>query len=253
METLNTLFVGKVLKELPKLASTNQYALSLLSKSKPIEGTVISTSDQYQGRGQIGSAWESEPRKNITLSLILYPSFLPIKDQFQLNQAISLAVRDCVQQFVPGDVKIKWSNDIYVGKKKICGILIQNNLSSSKIASSVIGIGINVNQTEFLTNPPNPTSLKIETGQVFDLEEIRKVLCHCIEVRYLQLKSGKTKLLQADYLKHLYQFEEMALYKRLNEEVFYGKIIGIEDSGKLKIENEEGSIESFAVKEVRFL
>ncbi len=253
METLNTLFVGKVLKELPKLASTNQYALSLLSKSKPIEGTVISTDDQYQGRGQIGSGWESEPRKNITISLILYPTFLPIKNQFLLNQAISLSVMDCIQKFLPGNVKIKWSNDIYIENNKVSGILIQNNLSNSRIYSSIIGIGINVNQTKFITQPPNPTSFKLETWQEFDLQVVRNELCHCLEIRYLQLKAGKIALLQDDYLQNLYRFEKMALYQRLNEDVFYGKIIGIENSGKLKIEDEFGVVESFAVKEIRFL
>ena len=165
MPNKNTLFVGKVLVELPRLTSTNLYAQELLSKSKPSEGTVISTSDQYAGRGQIGSGWESEAHKNITLTFIFYPAFLPIRQQFQLTQAISLGVKDCIEHFVPKNVKIKWPNDIYINDKKTCGILIQNTLSGAQISSSIIGIGININQTHFQTNPPNPTSFKLEMEQ----------------------------------------------------------------------------------------
>lgn len=252
LETLNTLFVGKVVKEFPKLASTNQYATDLLSKSKPSEGTVISTPNQYAGRGQIGSKWESEADKNLNLSFIFYPTFLPIRNQFQLNQAISIGVKECIAEFVPENVKIKWPNDIYIGNRKVCGILIQNTLASSKITSTVIGIGINVNQIDFITNPPNPTSLKLEIGQNLDLEQVRNVLCQKIERRYLQLKANRIQELNQDYLANLYRINQMSLFKRLNEETFFGKILGVEDSGKLLIENEFGERESFAVKEVKF-
>jgi BirA family biotin operon repressor/biotin-[acetyl-CoA-carboxylase] ligase len=253
LETVNTLFVGKVLKEFPKLASTNQYATDLLSKSKPSEGTVISTPNQYAGRGQIGSGWESEAGKNLNLSFIFYPTFLPIRKQFQLNQAISLAVRDCIAELVPKQVKIKWPNDIYIENKKVCGILIQNTLASTKITSSVIGIGINVNQTNFLTNPPNPTSLRIELGHEVDLTFARSILCEKMEKRYLQLKANRIQKLKQDYLNTLYRFDQMSLFKRLNEDTFYGKILGVEESGKLVIENEFGERACFAIKEVRFV
>lgn len=253
MESLNTLFVGKVVRVFPKLASTNQYATDLLSKSKPSEGTVISTPNQFAGRGQIGSGWESEADKNINLSIIFYPTFLPIRKQFQLNQAVSLGVKDCIAHFVPENVKIKWPNDIYIHNKKVCGILIQNTLTGSIISSSVIGIGINVNQTTFKTNPPNPSSLKLETNQELGLKRVREVLCQKIETRYLQLKAGKVKELYQDYLHNLYRYDKMSLFKRPNEDTFYGKILGVEETGKLLIENEYGDQENFAIKEVRFI
>ena len=116
-----------------RLSSTNAYAAELLSKDKPAEGTVVSTDDQYAGRGQIQNVWESEPNKNISLSIILYPVFLEVRQQFLLNQAISLAVSDSIKEIVPmGTVKIKWPNDIYLNNRKVCGILIQNQIQAKK-------------------------------------------------------------------------------------------------------------------------
>ena len=128
----DTLFIGRNHIEVPSVNSTNEYAPTLLSKSKPPEGTVISTQDQYAGRGQIGSSWESQPGKNISLSIILYPIFLPIAQQFLLNQCISLAIFDLADKYFPKKTEIKWPNDIYVKGKKVAGILIQNTISGSQ-------------------------------------------------------------------------------------------------------------------------
>ncbi len=253
MERLNTLFVGRTLHDLQELASTNEYALALLSKSNPPEGTVISTPCQTDGRGQIGSKWESEPGKNINLSIILYPDFLEVRQQFRLSQAISLAVCDFVKNYLPSfQVAIKWPNDIYVANLKIAGILIQNTLMNNCIRASVAGIGININQTEFLSHPPNPTSLTLQTGRVYDLRELVPALCHFVETRYLQLKSGKMVFLQGDYLRCLYRFGEPCAYQRANGEVFHGAISGLEESGKLKL-SVNGREEVFGLKELKFL
>ncbi|MEK7257732.1 MAG: biotin--[acetyl-CoA-carboxylase] ligase [Bacteroidota bacterium] len=255
---MNTLFVGQVVHRLPEVASTNDHAFALLSKSKPPEGTVISAAEQTAGRGQIGSGWESEPGKNLTLSFIFYPEFLPANRQFLLSQAISLGVFDFISNELLSfsgmpPVFIKWSNDIYIGDKKVVGILIQNILIGSILRSSVVGIGININQIVFLTNPPNPTSLKLETGSDFDLEILLADLCSCLEKRYLQLKSQKISLLRQDYLSHLYRLHQPAFYQRSNGEIFRGTIAGVAESGKLEMVLEAGGIEYFDLKEIRFL
>lgn len=239
--------------DLPQVASTNAYALELLSKSKPAEGTVISTQHQTAGRGQIGSTWESEPNKNISLSAIFYPDFLAVKDQYLLNIFVSLAVLDFVNNCLPErPVSIKWPNDIYVGKLKIAGILLQNSLINNQIRSTVVGIGININQTTFLTNPPNPTSLSLESGQVFNLEELIPTLCEFLESRFLQLKAGKIVPLQHEYLQHLYRFAIPANYRRANGESFTGTITGIDEIGRLKLDI-GGKTEVFDLKEIRFI
>lgn len=249
----NTLFVGKVLLHLKELDSTNAYALNLLSKNKPSEGTVISAWNQTCGRGQIGSNWESEAGKNITMSLILYPNFLPIKQQFLLNQAISLSVFDFVSRFVSAEVKIKWPNDVFVNNKKIAGILIQNSLSSNIFQSSVIGLGININQTIFKSDAPNPTSVKLETDNENNLEDLMELLCADLEKRYLQLRSGNISLIQQSYLNNLYRFQEDAIYQRMdNQEIFSGKIVGTDETGKLLVDHNKGQ-SAFSMKTIKFL
>jgi len=246
------LFIGRNFHDLPTVNSTNEYALTLLSKSKPPEGTVISTLNQHAGRGQIGSSWESESGKNITLSIILYPTFLPISQQFLLNQIISLAVFDLVEEHFPLKTKIKWPNDIYINEKKVAGILIQNAISGTQIRSSVIGIGININQELFISKASNPTSFKLELGKEIDIEKIIYKLCYCIENRYLKLKSRNLVPLQTDYLQHLYRYKTESIFQRPDGQIFKGIITGIADSGQLQVET-TGKTETFGLKEIKFL
>jgi len=248
----NTLFIGKVFIHLPQLDSTNQYATTFLSKNNPSEGTVISTYCQENGRGQIGSKWESEPDKNISLSVILYPRFLQIQQQFLLSQIVSLGVFDFITKYIKQNIKVKWPNDIYVGNKKIAGILIQNTISLNQLQAAVVGIGINVNQEQFLSDAPNPTSLKLETGINFNLDELIKELCSCLEKRYLQLRSQQYHLIQQDYLNNLYRFMEEGLFERPDGTIFNGKIVGITPIGKLRIVHQLGE-EAFEIKGVRFV
>lgn len=251
MQEQNTLFIGKVLLHQEELPSTNTYAQELIAKSKPIEGTVISTFRQPQGRGQVGSKWESEPDKNLTLSVILYPTFLPPLQNFALNKAIALAVRHFIAELLPDQsVTVKWPNDIYVGTRKICGILIQNSLNRHALASSIVGIGINVNQTIFSKDIPNPSSLQLENGKEYDLSSLIPRLCWHLEVMYLRLKSGHFAILDAEYLAHLYRYQAPTVFKRINGTVFLGKISGISGSGQLMVTHEEGGEEAFDLKEI---
>lgn len=253
MQHLNTLFVGKVLLHFQELDSTNSHAQELLAKSKPVEGTIVLASAQPQGRGQHGSRWESEPGKNLTLSLILYPDFLPAWRNFVLNKAVSLAVRDCIAAFLPQkNVAIKWPNDIYVGDKKIGGILIQNTLKQSMIASTIIGIGLNINQTQFSAAVPNPTSLQLESGSEFALETVLAALAQRLEQYYLQLRAGNWEQLDIFYLQRLYRLGTNSVFQRIDGTVFRGVITGISDSGRLQISHDD-FVETFDLKEVSFV
>ena len=246
----NTLFVGKELHSFSSLSSTNTYTTELLSKSNPPEGTVILTYNQTAGRGQIGSKWESAPDKNVSMSVILHPKFLAAREQFNLNATVSLAIFDVVSQYVD-NVKVKWPNDIYIGKKKVAGILIQNTLTGKNIQSAVVGIGLNVNQTAFTSDAPNPTSLKMETGEEIDLDTMVQEIATALEKRYLQLKSGKAKDIRRAYIMHLYRFGKPFTFQRQDETYFTGIITGISNLGKLVIDTETGE-EEFGLKEVRF-
>lgn len=248
----STLFIGKINFNFDSLPSTNLYALELLSQKKPLEGTTVTAKNQFDGKGQLNNKWESEPYKNITMSVIFYPSFLSVSNFFLLNQAIALGVHDFIQNHVKKQVKIKWSNDIYVDSKKIAGILIQNNLQGTLINSCVVGIGLNVNQELFLSDAPNPTSLILQTGKQFDLEILMEDLCKCLENRYLQLRQQNFATLRNDYANVLYQRDEWCNYIRtVSGERFLGRIEGVKDSGQLIMQTNRG-LELFDFKEIKF-
>lgn len=249
-----TLFIGKTIHHFESLPSTNDYATQLLSKSNPSVGTAISTYNQTQGKGQHDSIWESSANQNLTLSILLQPTFLLPKHQFWLSQAVALAVRDFVADFVTKKrVFIKWSNDIYIEDEKISGILIQNIISGSTIAHSILGIGININQTNFSFNSHRKaTSLAKVNNEVFNLDELRQHLFWHIEVRYLQLKQNKIHKIQTDYMDHLYKYQISHQYELPNGEQFTGFIQGITPFGNLVI-NRNGELLTFGIKEVKFL
>lgn len=252
---MKTLFVGQNSIHLNSVASTNSYASELLRQIKPIEGTLIYTFDQQNGRGQRGSGWESEANKNIALSLILNPTFLQADNQFLITKIISLSVADLMAEWLypynlSSEIKIKWPNDIYVGNKKIAGILIENTLRENNIQSSIIGIGINFNQTEFITTK-NATSLKILTNKEVELLPAVEQICEFMEARYLQLKTNKEENINCDYLQNLYRFEEWCNYSSKNQK-FVGKIIGVSPSGKLQMELSSHEIKEFDLKEIMF-
>ena len=145
----NTLFTGKIIKYLPTCHSTNDIAAEMIQSQEVFEGTIIITDHQTTGRGQRGNSWEAAIGQNLTLSLILKPTFLRASDQFQLNVAVSLGVHEFLSQYLPEGLTIKWSNDIYHYDKKLGGILIENTLQGYNIGYSVIGIGLNINQKQF--------------------------------------------------------------------------------------------------------
>jgi BirA family biotin operon repressor/biotin-[acetyl-CoA-carboxylase] ligase len=240
-----TLFTGKYCIRLEKIRSTNSYLADLCAKENLPEGTVVITEKQEQGRGQRGTNWESEPGKNLTLSIFLKPTFLKPEEQFELSKAVSLGVLDFVGSLLPTSFsllpKVKWPNDIYIGNKKIAGILIENSVIGNSLNQSIIGIGINVNQEKFSEDLPNPTSFKLEAGREFNLEDCLEKLCWRIEKRYLQLKNH-IKEIDADYFKNLYRFNEWAGYNYKGE-IISAKIVGISKIGKLILETENKNLE----------
>ncbi|MEM9545465.1 MAG: biotin--[acetyl-CoA-carboxylase] ligase [Bacteroidota bacterium] len=252
----NSLLIGSQHIRLNRVNSTNKYALEMSSKSKPIEGTVISASYQYDGRGQIGRFWDSEEGKNITCSTILHPTFLRAHDQFQLNMAVSLAIIDFVEHFLDAEkdiVKIKWPNDIYVNDAKIAGILIQNAVKGKYINSSVIGTGININQIEFAEKIPNPTSLASITGEEVDIETAFPWLFRFMTKRYLQLSKGMIDSIRSEYLDHLYRNGIWSNFSDDSGQNFEGKIKTIDQHGQLVIELKDGKDQSFAFREIKFI
>jgi BirA family biotin operon repressor/biotin-[acetyl-CoA-carboxylase] ligase len=245
-----TLFMGHSMVFMPECHSTNDEAARLIeSNVNALEGTVVITNNQTAGRGQRGNAWTTEHGKNLTFSLLMKPSFLAVRDQFYLNKVFSLGIYDYLNKTLTGNVKVKWPNDVMVEKKKICGILIENHLHGQQIQHSIVGIGLNVNQQKFpvLT----ATSMLEHQEEEFPLEETLHQLLACLEMRYLQLRSGKFDELNNDYSAALYWIGEKHMFKK-PEEVFEGIITGVDESGKLKV-NVDGTTEYFDLKQIQFL
>ncbi|MFW0714501.1 biotin--[acetyl-CoA-carboxylase] ligase [Pedobacter sp. N23S346] len=251
--TFSTLFVGQNLIKLKEVDSTNNFLKDMLSKSEPLaEGTVIMADNQFSGRGQQQSVWQTEPGKNISMSLYLKPVFLPLDKQFYLNMAVSLAVSEGLSQFVQEGITIKWPNDIYYLNKKIGGILIENTLTGNTIKSSVIGIGLNINQVNFTESiRSKATSLVQILQKETRLIEILEKISIFMEKYYLILKSGNYDILQKNYLKQLYHINIKASYL-YNGEIFEGVITGVEDGGRLVIQSNKGQ-EVFNFKEIEFI
>ena len=244
-----TLFAGKNLVYVPQCHSTNTLAAELGQKVETPEGTVVITDHQIAGRGQRGNTWEAQPGKNLTFSLILKPDFLAAKDQFQLNEAISVGIARYIASFVAHKVAIKWPNDILVRDRKVCGILIENHLNSESIGCSIVGIGLNINQQSFAV--PNAESIGMITGKEYQLRSEFEVLLYELEVCYLDLKKGKQVELENKYLDLLYRKDEIHLFTA-RDEIFEGIICGVNEEGKLRI-NVGGIERVFGAKEVAFL
>lgn len=231
--------------------STNSFAIELLNSSKPLDGTVITTYSQTHGKGTDLNKWESETGKNLTFSIIFYPSFSAEK-QFLFNKAISVAIFDFLKSELPNhSISIKWPNDIYVGDKKICGILIQNSISGKNLDYIVVGIGLNVNQEIFISNAPNPVSMKLISGKTYDLSEMLHSLYQCIAIRYSEINSGLCNQIESDYQSSLYKLQQWGEYY-LHGKLIKARIKGTNEYGQLLLESDEGKLLTCDFKEIVF-
>ncbi len=242
------------IKYFNSITSTNDKAMELLLLGCD-EGTVAVAHSQTSGRGQQGASWESEAGKNLTFSIALRPKFLQAEHMFYLSKVVSLGVTDFLQ--LEGiNAAIKWPNDIYIGNKKICGILIEQSISGEYIAHSVAGIGVNVNQLKF-NHAPNATSMTLCDGRKRELESSLKELVTCIFKRYEQLKkacdnNANLAQIDKDYSSLLYRRDGLFPYSA-NEEKFKAKLVGVEPSGELVLQKESGEECRFWFKEIEFI
>ena len=230
------------------LGSSNDEAC----KPQYVEGDIILAQCQTAGRGQRGHTWESREGENLTLSLLLEPQFLPPSEQFLISECVALGVCDALMHYGI-EAQIKWTNDIYIGNRKLAGILIEHKLQGSALARTVAGIGLNVNQKAFSDDLPNPISMAQATGREFDREEVLQTVATSLMARYEQLRDGCAVELQADYHQRLYRLGQEHCYALPDGSRFRGIIRAVEPTGALRIENERGEQLSFLFKEVEFI
>jgi BirA family biotin operon repressor/biotin-[acetyl-CoA-carboxylase] ligase len=246
----NTLFMGKQVIYLPTCHSTNDTAAEKILQGEVFEGAVVITSHQTAGRGQRGNSWEAAPNQNLTFSLILQPRFLKAADQYALNIAIAVGVSGFLTKYFTESIKIKWPNDIYYENKKLGGILIENTVKAQYIEHSIVGIGLNINQSDFYEN--RAVSMKAISGKEYSLKQVLGQLLESLEKNYLFLRNGHHDILKSRYLQNLYKYQEVHLFEDETGKIFAGKIIGIDKTGRLVVEV-ENKLQYFSFKEIKFL
>lgn len=237
---------------LKEIDSTNNFAKNLLKQNKVFENTVILTDHQTKGRGQKNNIWVSQKRKNLTFSIIIFPK-IKVEDQFFLLMATSLGIIDCLSKYI-NNIKLKWPNDIYYNNKKLGGILIENIIKNNIIESSVIGIGLNINQVIFENNL-NAISLKIINNKSHNRIKILKELIDKFEIRLNTLKSLNNTIrkdLKNEYLKQLLFLKQWHLYTLPSGKNLIGKIIDVENDGRLIIQDKNKVNHYFNFKEIIF-
>ena len=221
--------------KLDAIGSTNDYLKNKFHISDCNDGDVIWTLNQTEGRGQRSNNWFSDPQKNITFGV--FKRFLVLKsDQFFLiNCSVTLAIVKFLEHFNIPDVKIKWPNDILSANKKIGGVLIENFIKGGSLKGTIIGVGINVNQTSFI-NLPSASSMSLQCDKEFDLNLVFDKLLGTLNFFLKKLNNPNRNHLLNSFQKFIFKKGEWCQFKK-NSIVFYGKIIGVNSNGKLLIQN----------------
>ena len=228
--------------------STNKYLQDLLEEGVDIIDNIVVAEFQSLGKGQGTNVWESEAGKNLLFSVALDMSFLRAENQFILTQMVSVAMIDVLKKYFPEEyLSIKWPNDIYFNNKKIAGILIKNEIKGMMLGTSIIGIGLNVNQECFDENLPNPISMKMITGEDYDLESILKDICFELKANTQQPTANSQR-----YTDKLYRYRQWSSYKHEGS-VKEMMIIGYDQFGRLILKEKNDSEVVCDLKEVKFI
>ena len=255
------------------LDSTNAY-LQRMQSEQDIRNWVVSTDMQTAGKGMGHNGWESETGKNLTFSMALDMGFLPAERQFLLSEAVPLGIVEVLDHVLsndfegietpdmpstpptpsntdPSKISIKWPNDIYYGKHKLAGILINSTIKANMMDISIIGVGLNVNQTQFQDWPTHPISMKMITGKQYNLQPLLEKIAERITMKVEQLKSDPTSIEQ-DYLKRLFRYQTWADYE-VDGKTMRLFMTGIDAFGRLQLVDAQQKSHSYEIKQIKFL
>lgn len=233
---------------IPQVDSTNDLLKSMLREQQLPEGFIVCAGFQHAGKGQTGNSWESAEGENLLFSMALYPLRIRVEEQFLISQLVSVGIKNTLDKYID-NLSVKWPNDIYWNDKKLGGILIENSLQSGRIKSTVLGIGINVNQRNFISNAPNPVSMFQITGKQHNIEELMLEIRNSILNVYRQMNPT---LIRANYSEILYRKSGFYLYKTVDES-FLAQLVSVHPDGCLELETKAGEHKSFYFKEVQFV
>ena len=238
------------------IGSTNTYLRSLNGGDPSYDYEVAVATFQTAGRGQKGNSWESESGKNLLFSILAHPQDIKVREQFYISEAIALAVSDSVKAAIGPEyadgVSVKWSNDVYWKDFKMAGILIENTLQGDRILDTVVGVGLDVNQEVFVSDAPNPISMRNITGREFDID----ALLNDIVERFIgYMEAGTTELRNKTdklYRERLYRREGFHKFRDENGE-FSARIEGIRPDGCLMLQTPTGEHRTYEFKQVQFI
>lgn len=211
---------------------------------------------QTAGRGQQGNSWESQPNKNLTFSTLFQLNKISIQQQFLLSQLVPVAICNTLRQQListpipPDTIKIKWPNDIYWNDRKLSGILIEHSIIDNQIHHSIAGVGININQTQFLSDAPNPVSLKQITGNTYNLEQLLDNILQQFNTLIPLLQQPEQ--LKQLYMDNLYRAQGYFTY-RTADQIFEARIIDIADNGLITLQQHNGITRQFAFKQLTYI
>lgn len=251
-KSMERLFLGQQHIHLKECVSTNEMAQRLL-KDQPPEGAVISADQQTAGRGQGGTRWQAAAGQNILMSAILYPRFLMAKEAYALGQMVALAVwRSIHEQLPEADLHIKWPNDILLNGRKVAGILIENQLQDVYVKSSIIGIGINVNQAIFPPGSGRPTSLFLDSGTTFDKHKVMECCWSHLEAMYMRLRQHGATSCKRDFEARMWGYKQR-IPLAFDGETHLVTVQGVDPQGRLQVQLADNTLRVFDHKTVAWV
>ncbi|TYP73615.1 biotin--[acetyl-CoA-carboxylase] ligase [Aquimarina intermedia] len=234
------------------IESTNSFLRDLIRDNALTEPTCVFTNEQLAGRGQMGTTWQSEKGENLTTSVFMPCEDLNIKEQFNVSMVVALAIYDTLREISLPKLTIKWPNDILSDKLKVCGILIENSIRNDRLQGVIIGIGLNINQLSF-KNLPQAGSIRAILGIRYEVEEILDILLKKIVYRFKMLKTTKFHLIKEAYEAKLFRKDKPSMFTAPSKGSFVGIIQGVDSSGKLQLLVEDNEIETYDLKELKFV
>lgn len=237
--------------KLDAIDSTNDYLKQLHKESEVENYTIVMANEQMKGKGQMGAKWVSEKGKNLTMSVLVKDLFLRNENIFDLNIAVALSVLNVLKNSLIPNLSVKWPNDIMSDSKKVAGILIENGLKPDASFTSVIGIGLNLNQTNF-DGLPQASSLKCITGEDYDLERIAVLVRNSLE-KNIQILVYNRESLWDEYHQNIYKINYPSAFEDKMGNRFMGIIKKVTQDGKLEVVLEDDSIAHYEVKEIKML
>lgn len=238
--------------KLNAIDSTNTYLKGMTSVKFPKDFTVVVTEQQTEGRGQMGTRWQTETGKNLTASVFKLLSGFKIENQFYISMVVSLSICKALKVLQIPQLHIKWPNDILSADKKICGILIENVIKNNKFTGTVIGFGLNVNQ-KYFDDLPQASSMSLLSGILYDKDEVLSKILKQLEYYFKLLEAQKYDELKSEYETLIFRKGKPSTFETSSGDTFSGIIEGVTEMGMLRVWTEDEIIKTFNLKELTLL